>query len=181
MLTFSPEPDTLSSRVSDRVPLDTTSFGSSQTSGPLLRPAPGRSILRIVPRLGLKGSIDTKSDLVTPGGLELALDGRYPNQPMLGQLHAIGDPTSEREAAIAAWARDEAELGHLFVFSQYGAGTPYWEDAMRSMLPAGYDFRWLQGFRLFDIGQLSATVSGTGAYGEIVRNIIVPPSLQLIQ
>lgn len=100
---------------------------------------------------------------------------------MLGQLHSIGDPTSEREERIAAWAVKEAEEGNLFVFSQYGAGSPYWNDEMRKMLPAGYDFRWLQGFRLFDIGQLSATVSGTGAYGEIVRSNIFVPKIELVQ
>lgn len=89
---------------------------------------------------------------------------------MLGELVEIGDPTSEREKVIADWAIKEHESGHLFVFSQYGSGSPYWDDEMRKMLPIGYDFRWLQGYRLFDIGQLATTVSGTGSYGEIVRD-----------
>jgi hypothetical protein len=124
---------------------------------PRLHPAPGRCIVRIVPRL-----LQTQ----TSAGVMVDLDGRYENQPMLGQLVEIGDPTNTRETTIANWAIDEHEKGNLFVFSMYGAGSPYWNDEMRKMLPSGFDFRWLQGLRLFDIGQLSATVSGSGMYGE---------------
>lgn len=127
---------------------------------PRLHPAPGRCIVRIVPRL-LQSTTTT--------GVIVELDGRYENQPMLGYLHECGDFTNDRERAIKGWAEEEARRGHLFVFSMYGAGSPYWNDEMRKMLHAGYDFRWLQGFRLFDIGQLSATVSGTGMYGEKVK------------
>lgn len=125
---------------------------------PFLNPAPGRCILRIVPRL-------IKAE--TADGVALELDGRYEHQPMVGILLAVGDPRNESERVAADWAIKEQEAGNLFVFSQYGSGSPYWNDEMRKMTPAGYDFRWLQGLRLFDIGQLGATIQGAGAYGEM--------------
>lgn len=86
---------------------------------------------------------------------------------MVGVLLVVGDPRNPSEEIIARWATDRAKAGDLFVFSQYGTGSPYWNDEMRKMLSAGFDFRWLQGLRLFDIGQLGATISGAGQYGEM--------------
>lgn len=140
---------------------------------PRLHPAPGRCIIRIVPRLGLvdRQIVDGPQDgeLVSEGGIVAALDGRFANQPMVGSLQAIGDPTSEKERVIAEWAMKQAEAGALFVFSVYGAGAEYWDKQMSKMLPLGFDFTWLQGLRLFDIAQLSAVVENTGAYGEVKR------------
>ena len=90
---------------------------------------------------------------------------------MVGVLLVVGNPRNEAEKSIADWAIAEQEAGNLFVFSQYGSGSPYWNDSMKTLLSAGYDFRWLQGLRLFDIGQLGATISGAGQYGEVP----VPP------
>jgi hypothetical protein len=129
---------------------------------PFLNPAPGRCVVRIVPRL-----LQTE----TADGIVVELDGRYENQPMVGVLLVVGDPCNSVEEVKAKWAVERAKLGELFVFSQYGSGSPYWNDEMRKMLPLGYDFRWLQGLRLFDIGQLGATISGAGQYGEVP----VPP------
>lgn len=129
---------------------------------PFLHAAPGRCIVRIVPRL---------LQAETADGFTLELDGRYENQPMVGVLIELGDPTNDRELAICRWAETRAKAGDLFVFSQYGTGSPYWNDEMRKMLAAGYDFRWLQGLRLYDLGQLGATIAGAGQYGEIP----VPP------
>lgn len=149
--------------MNDAAPNHTDSAGATDSATsltPLLHPAPGRCIVRIVPRL---------LQARTEAGIEVEFDGRYEHQPMLGALQEIGDPTTERERVIAEWAKNEASVGHYFVFSMYGAGSPYWNDEMRKMLPVGYDFRWLQGLRLFDIGQLSATVDGTGPFGEQVK------------
>lgn len=140
---------------------------------PELHPAPGRAVVRIVPRLGLDGNTTTAA------GLTLALDGKYENQPMLGVLMAIGDPTNERETKIAEWAKERAEAGDVFVFSQYGTGSPYWNDDMRKMLVAGYDFTWLQGLRLYDLNQLGATIAGAGKYGEVIR--AAPSLIQVVQ
>lgn len=138
---------------------------SSKT--PRLHPAPGRCIVRIVKRLGLVGRLDgsEQSDAQTDAGIALALDGRYENQPMVGELKEIGDPTNEREREIAKWATEQAGSGYLFIFG-YGAGTPYWNPHMEVLRSAGYDFTWLQGYRLLDIGQLACVVSGSGMYGE---------------
>jgi len=140
---------------------------------PQLRPAPGRAILRIVPRI-----LEAQTE---EGGVIASLDGRYQNQPMVGTLVAIGDPTTEREKVIADWAIKEHEAGNYFVFSQYGAGSAYWDDDMKKMAPLGYDFSWLQGHRLFDIGQLSATVSGAGIYGQAVKPAKVIDRLSMIE
>ena len=131
---------------------------ATTTPTPFLNPAPGRCVLRIVPRL-----LQTE----TADGIVVELDGRYENQPMVGVLLVVGDPCNAAEEIKAKWAVERAKLGELFVFSQYGSGSPYWNDEMRKMLPLGYDFRWLQGLRLFDIGQLGATISGAGQYGEV--------------
>lgn len=128
------------------------------TPAPFLNPAPGRCVVRIVPRL---------LQAETAEGIAVELDGRYENQPMVGVLLVVGDPRNPSEEIIAKWAEDRARAGDLFVFSQYGTGSPYWSDEMRKMIGAGYDFRWLQGLRLFDIGQLGATISGAGQYGEM--------------
>ena len=125
---------------------------------PRLHPAPGRCIVRIVPRI--------LSPTLPGTEITAELDGRYENQPMVGILEDIGDPTSERESAIRDWAIREGKAGHLFVFSTYGSGSPYWDDHMRKMKPLGYDFTWLQGFRLFDIRNLNTTIEGAGMYGE---------------
>lgn len=130
-------------------------------AAPRLYPAPGRCIVRIIPRL-----IEVEAE----SGIHAALDGRYQNQPMIGSLYAIGDPRNDDEKVIADWAIEERDAGHYFVFSNYGGGTPYWDDEMRKMLPLGYDFSWLAGYRLFDIGQLSATVSGTDQYGAAINS-----------
>lgn len=111
----------------------------------------------------------------TNEGIALDLDGRYENQPMVGTLLVLGDPRNESEEIICKWAAERADAGDLFIFSQYGAGSPYWNDEMRKMVTSGYDFRWLRGLRLFDIGQLGATIEGAGKFGEIVaaRSLIV--------
>lgn len=130
---------------------------------PRLHPAPGRAIVRIVPRLGVGDSA-----LQTASGVSVSLSGHYENQPMVGRLEEVGDPTCEREKVIADWAVKQASEGRLFVFSTFGAGSPYWDEHMLALLAAGYDFRWLQGMRLFDISQLAATIEGSGTYGEDV-------------
>lgn len=154
---------------------------------PELHPAPGRAIVRIVPRLGLVNegfekwaANPNENELRSKDtAIVLAVDGRGETQPMLGVLMAIGDPTNEREEKIAKWAKERAEAGDVFVFSSYGTGSPYWNDDMRKMMTAGYDFRWLQGLRLYDLNQLGATISGCGQYGELA---IPPPSLiQVVQ
>lgn len=94
------------------------------------------------------------------------MDGRYENQPMVGVLLELGDPRNDGEKVICEWATKRAKAGDLFVFSQFGTGSPYWNDEMRKMITAGYDFRWLRGLRLYDIGQLGATIEGAGQYGE---------------
>jgi hypothetical protein len=129
-----------------------------QVPQPRLHPAPGRCIIRVVPRLLSVGIGET--------GVTAELDGRYENQPMVGTLEEIGDLRNDADKAIADWAIDEKEQGHYFLFSSYGSGSPYWNDEMKKMLPLGYDFTWLQGFRLFDIAQLACTVEGAGVYGE---------------
>lgn len=91
---------------------------------------------------------------------------------MLGKLLVVGDPTNEREKAIADWAIKRMEAGDVFVFSSYGAGSPYWNDEMRKMVTSGYDFRWLQGLRLYDLSQLGATIEGCGEFGEVKRSLI---------
>lgn len=163
--------------MSDRASNTQNSVTASRTlPSPLLHPAPGRAILRIVPRI-----LEAET---TEGKVIAALDGRYQNQPMVGSLVAIGDPTSERERVIADWAIKEYEAGNYFIFSQYGAGSPYWDDDMRKMEPLGYDFGWLKGYRLFDIGQLAATVSGTGAYGQRLKEeskIDRVPLIEIVQ
>lgn len=149
-------------------PQNVAAFGSQ----PRLHPAPGRCIVRIVPRV---------LEAVSDGGVVGSLDGRYQNQPMVGSLQAIGDATSERERVIAEWAEAQAEAGALFTFSMFGAGSPYWDDEMRKMIPLGFDFTWLQGLRLFDITQLSATMENTGAYGEFRRPAISLRDLEIVQ
>src|SRR6185436_11325773 len=123
---------------------------------PLLHPAPGRCIVRIIPRL-LHGKTAT--------GLYAEMDGRYENQPMIGILLELGDPTNSHEEKVCAWAKTRSEAGDLFIFSQYGSGSPYWNESMSKMIALGYDFRWLRGLRLFDIGNLGATVQNAGAFG----------------
>lgn len=122
---------------------------------PMLNPAPGRCIVRMVPRF---------THFPGPGGLEL--DSRYQYQPMVGSLAAIGVPRNEAEAQQAKWAKIEAEAGRLFIFSAWGSGSEMYTNEMAGMERYGYDFAWLRGYRLFDIGQLGMTVSGSGAYGE---------------
>lgn len=146
---------------------------TEQANVPQLHPAPGRCIIRIVPRIGLDGSLKTQE------GLALALDGKYETQPMLGVMVSIGDPTNDREREIAKWAKERAEAGDVFVFSQYGTGSPYWNDEMRKMLTAGYDFRWLQGLRLYDLNQLGATIQGCGEFGEV--NEPKPSLIEVVQ
>jgi hypothetical protein len=124
---------------------------------PLLHPAPGRCIVRIIPRL-LHGRTAT--------GLYAEMDGRYENQPMIGVLLELGDPTNSHEEKVCAWAKTRSEAGDLFIFSQYGSGSPYWNESMGKMIALGYDFRWLRGLRLFDIGNLGATVQNAGAFGQ---------------
>lgn len=126
---------------------------------PFINPAPGRCIVRIVPQL-----LETK----TESGIDLQIDLRRKNQPQIGVLLAMGDPRNAGEKVIADWAIAEQEAGHLFVFSEFGMGSPYWNEEMEKMVTSGYDFRWLQGLRLFDIGQLGATIQGCGAYGEML-------------
>lgn len=121
---------------------------------PQLHPAPGRVIIRMVPRFTKAGQID--------------LTDKYQHQPMVGELVALGDPRNENEAALCAWAKTEAEAGHSFIFSAWGAGSDIWTPEMETMKSIGYDFRWLQGYRLFDIGQLGMTVSNCGVYGELL-------------
>lgn len=86
---------------------------------------------------------------------------------MVGVMLVIGDPRNESEEVICKWAMERAKAGDLFIFSQYGMGSPYWNEEMKKMISAGYDFRWLQGLRLYDIGQLGATIQGAGQYGEV--------------
>lgn len=114
-------------------------------------------MLRIVPQL-----LETKTDT----GLDLQIDLRRKNQPMVGILLAVGDPRNASEKVVADWAIAEQEAGHLFVFTQY-MDQSFWNDEMRKLVSSGYDFRWLQGIQLFDIGQLSATIQNCGAYGEL--------------
>lgn len=126
---------------------------------PFINPAPGRCVVRIVPQL-----LETKTD----SGIDLQIDLRRKNQPQVGFLLALGDPRNESEKIICDWAIEETRLEHLFVFSEYGMGSPYWNEEMEKMVTSGYDFRWLQGLRLFDIGQLGATIQNCGSYGELL-------------
>lgn len=126
----------------------------SNPADPTLNPAPGRCIVRMVPRF-----------THFPGGT-LELDSRYQYQPMVGALIAVGMPRNEGEEQNAKWAKAEAKAGHLFIFSAWGSGSEIYTNEMGSMERYGYDFAWLRGYRLFDIGQLGMTVEGSGAYGE---------------
>jgi hypothetical protein len=121
---------------------------------PILHPAPGRCIIRLVPRF------------IKFPGTNIDLDGAYQYQPMVGQLVAVGDPRTDDEKCLADWATGEAEANRLFIFSAWGSGVDMYTNEMAAMKQYGYDFEWLKGYRNFDIGQLGMTVSNSGTYGE---------------